>query len=220
MMATTPCPLPSDYDEPCRHAEGADVSVLPRIFDSDINMAILRRRLPLDVEAGARAQCQADKALSVSWLGPPGDGLRGELEHHLHDLPTSAPLIEDILTLADAMAFLFDTASVGLRLRCLEAAMCPRFHCDNLPVRLVTTYSGPGSEWLPERAVNRQGLGAPKPGKPDIVTDPSAIQQVNTGDIALLKGSGWVGNEQHPLVHRSPELAVGQRRLLLTIDPA
>lgn len=220
MMATTPLPMPSDYDVAYRHAEGEDVSVLPRIFDTDINMAILRRRLPQDVEAGAKAQCQADRALCVSWLGPPGDGLRDELQQHLHDPHTSAALIEDILTLADAMAFLFDTASVGLRLRCLEAAMCPRFHCDNLPVRLVTTYSGPGSEWLTERAVNRQGLGAPKPGKPDIVTDPSAIQQVNTGDIALLKGSGWVGNEQYPLVHRSPDIAAGQRRLLLTIDPA
>ena len=44
----------------------------------------------------------------------------------------------------------------GLRL--LEHAMCPRFHCDNLPVRLVTTSHGHGCEWLPEWAVNHQRL--------------------------------------------------------------
>ncbi|MBB3184064.1 hypothetical protein FHR95_001624 [Halomonas fontilapidosi] len=36
--------------------------------------------------------------------------------------------------------------------------MCPHFHCDNLPVRLVTTSHGHGCEWLPEWAVNRQRL--------------------------------------------------------------
>lgn len=203
-----------------RHAEGKEISILPRIFEEEINIAIMRRRLSHGVEAGVMAQLQAERALSFAWLGPAGDALRAELSQHLHAPDACADLIEDVVTLADAMAYLFDTDTVGLRLRRMDGAMCPRFHCDNLPVRLVTTYHGPGSEWLPEWAVNRQGLGAPTPEKPEIVTEPDAVQRLGVGDLALLKGSGWLGNEAHGLVHRSPAVPAGQRRLLLTLDPA
>lgn len=220
MMTTAQPRVSPDVHAPPRHAEGEDISILPRIFEDEICIAILHRRLPQDVQAGVKAQCRADRALSVSWLGPPGDALRTELLHRLHDPDTCGTLIEDIVTLAEAMAYLFGTDTVGLRLRRLDSAMCPRFHCDNLPVRLVTTYHGPGCEWLPEWAVNRQGLGAPRPDKPEIVADPSAVQRLVTGDLALLKGSGWIGNEEHALVHRSPVLPAGHQRLLLTLDPA
>lgn len=129
-------------------------------------------------------------------------------------------LIEDVQTLAEAVAYLFDTETVGIRLRHLDQTMCPRFHCDNLPVRLLTTYLGPGSEWLPETAVDRAGLGAPIPGRPEALTDASAIQRLQLGDVALIKGSGWEGCETRGLVHRSPPMAAGDKRLLLTIDPA
>lgn len=211
----TPAPPASAH-----FVDGDDIAVLPRIFKDDINIAILRRRVPHAVQAGAQALCQAERALSFSWLGAPGDALRTELLHRLPSRGACGALIEDIVTLAEAVAYLFDTDNVGLRLRRLEEAMCPRFHCDNLPVRLVTTYHGPGSEWLPEWAVNRQGLGAPRPDKPQTIADPAAVQRLETGDLALFKGSGWVGNEERGAVHRSPALEDGQQRLLLTLDPA
>jgi hypothetical protein len=34
----------------------------------------------------------------------------------------------------------------------------------------------------------------------------------------LLKGERWQGNEGRGLVHRSPPLVAGERRLLLTLD--
>jgi hypothetical protein len=34
----------------------------------------------------------------------------------------------------------------------------------------------------------------------------------------LLKGEAWIGNENGGLVHRSPNLTGGARRLLLTLD--
>lgn len=219
-MSTTAYRQDSSDAHAPHHAKGDEISILPRIFEDDINIAIMQRRLPSEVQAGARTQLQAERALSFTWLGPTGDALRVELRNQLNAPEQSAALIEDIVTLADAMACLFDTDTVGLRLRRLESAMCPRFHCDKLPVRLVTTYHGLGSEWLPEWAVNRQGLGAPGLGKPDITSDPSAVQRLGVGDLALLKGSGWIGNEEHGLVHRSPNPPVGSRRLLLTLDPA
>ncbi|MDR5866275.1 DUF1826 domain-containing protein [Halomonas koreensis] len=207
--------------EPLPHwVAGGDIEVLPRIFEDAITLAVLRRPLSHDLLAGALAQARAERPLAFSWRGAPGDDLRTALLETLHCPGASGPLVEDVVTLAEAMACLFDTDEVGLRLRRLDAPMCPRFHCDNLPVRLVTTYLGPGSEWLPEEAVNRAGLGAPTPGKPDIVREEGAIRRLEAGDVALLKGSGWVGNEARGLVHRSPAVGAGQQRLLLTLDPA
>lgn len=45
------------------------------------------------------------------------------------------------------------------------------------------------------------------------------IQQMGTGDVALLKGELWEGNEGRGIVHRSPALTVKQpKRLVMTCD--
>jgi hypothetical protein len=101
---------------------------------------------------------------------------------------------------------------IGLRLRVLDKAMCPRFHVDHVPVRLITTYAGVGSQWLKEGAMDRQQLGQAN-------AEPQAqIQQLKSGEVALLKGEKWHGNEGFGLIHRSPQPAAGERRLILTLD--
>ncbi|MCB8890545.1 DUF1826 domain-containing protein [Vreelandella malpeensis] len=205
---------------PDHAAIGDDISVLPRIFEDAINLAVLTRPLGADVVLSAQAQCQTDRDWQYAWLGGIDDAFKADLARHLPAPQAGAALIDDVATIAEAIAFLFETETVGIRLRLLNRAMCPRFHCDNLPVRLVATYVGPGSEWLLEHAVDRAGLGAPRPDRPEIIRDPGAIQQLAPGDIALIKGSGWVGCEERALVHRSPTLTPGEKRLLMTIDPA
>lgn len=201
-------------------AQGNEISVLPRIFEHEINIAIMCRRLPADVAMSVAAQCRIDRAWQFAWLGKPDQSLSEDLRKRLPQPDAAEALIDDITSVAEATAYLFNTETVGIRLRLLNAAMCPRFHCDNLPVRLVTTYLGPGSEWLPEYAINRAGLGTPNPSRPEIVKEAGAIQRMSAGDIALIKGSGWEGNEDYGLVHRSPALKEDEKRLLLTIDPA
>jgi hypothetical protein len=44
------------------------------------------------------------------------------------------------------------------------------------------------------------------------------IEQLKAGDVALLKGSGWLGNEDKAIVHRSLVLELNEKRLLLTLD--
>ncbi|WP_408011889.1 DUF1826 domain-containing protein [Saccharobesus litoralis] len=58
-----------------------------------------------------------------------------------------------LLLLSDMLTCLFGCNSVGLRLAPLSSAMCPSFHKDNIPVRLVNTYLGQGTEWLPLESV-------------------------------------------------------------------
>ncbi|MCG7575710.1 DUF1826 domain-containing protein [Halomonas sp. DSH1-27] len=205
---------------PAHAAIGQDISVLPRIFEEAVNIAIFERPMPAEIALSAQAQCRTERAWQYSWLGQPDDAMVADLLRQLPAPEAAKPLVDDIATIAEAMAFLFETRTVGLRLRLFDGAMCPRFHCDNLPVRLVTTYVGPGSEWLPEDAINRKGLGAPHPDKPEIATDSAAVRRLSPGDIGLIKGSGWIGSEERGLVHRSPALESGSKRLLMSIDPA
>ena len=44
------------------------------------------------------------------------------------------------------------------------------------------------------------------------------IQQLQSGDVAVLKGELWAGNENAGLVHRSPAVGSGANRLLLSMD--
>lgn len=196
-----------------------DIEVLPRIFEEAITLAVMERRLDPALSLAVRSQLAGRGGLEWHWRGAPSQAMKEDLAKALPAPEAGNALIEDIANIATAMAYLFDTETIGVRLRTLEGAMCPRFHVDNLPVRLVTTYAGPASEWLPEHTVNRAGLGAPHPEKPEIVADPQAIQRLHAGDLALLKGCGWVGNEARGLVHRSPQPAPGERRLLLALDP-
>ncbi|ONM44363.1 hypothetical protein BXT89_08075 [Halopseudomonas pachastrellae] len=199
-------------------ATGLDLGVLAEVFDEAITIAIMQRELAPQLLASIAAQCAA-QPWELAWRGVPDSALEQALTRSMPAPQHAGELIADVRLLAEAVACLFDVDAVGIRMRLLAGAMCPRFHCDNLPVRLVTTYSGPGSEWLPEQALERAGLGNPEPGKPEVVRDAGAIRRLTEGDVCLLKGSGWVGNEERGIVHRSPAVAAGQQRLLLTIDP-
>jgi hypothetical protein len=100
--------------------------------------------------------------------------------------------------------------------------MCPRFHFDQVPCRLVTTYHGAATQWLPNYSVDRSKLGRGSNGQPDsasgLYSHEPDIKQLSSGDVALLKGERWSGNENSGLVHRSPVTSPDETRLLLTLD--
>ena len=131
-------------------------------------------------------------------------------------------LSESIAEIVEMFCCLFELERVGLRLTVVDSAMCPKFHVDKVPCRLITTFQGIGTEWLPHELGNREKLGHGSNGKPDhesgIYQNQSDIQQLNCGDVALLKGERWEGNENAGLIHRSPTLPDDQPRLVLTLD--
>jgi len=126
-----------------------------------------------------------------------------------------------VTTLATLFSDLFDLSTVGIRFSILSTKMCPRFHTDNVPCRLVTTYIGTGTQWLSDHMVDRSKLGYVSAAVPDsqsgIYANESDIQHLSPGDVGLMKGSGWEGCT-HPLVHRSPDIGVEGKRLILTLD--
>ena len=92
------------------------------------------------------------------------------------------------------------------------------FSVDHVVCRMICTYLGPGTEWLPEAQVNRNAFDQPS-GSADKCNNETSIQRLGEGSVALLKGERWPGNEGRGLVHRSPAASADQPRLVVTLDP-
>lgn len=99
---------------------------------------------------------------------------------------------------------------------------CRQFHFDYLRVRLIVTYSGPGTEWVPEEGVNRLALDH-RWARAELanahIAKPETVRQAHTGDVLLLKGAAWPENGARGAVHRSPPIREqGLRRLVFKLD--
>ncbi|KPG97468.1 DUF1826 domain-containing protein [Pseudomonas sp. RIT-PI-r] len=196
--------------------QGPTPKTLTRILDDDTNLAVWQRQLPLHISEFAQLLLSLNEPLAESLclelVSEDAEPDLTGLASGFRDLEGYEGFIADLKWLVSAFACLLGAKRIGLRLRVLDKAMCPRFHVDHVPVRLITTYAGVGSQWLKEGVMDRQQLGQTN-------AEPHAqIQQLGSGDVALLKGEKWHGNEGFGLIHRSPQPAAGQRRLILTLD--
>ena len=203
-----------------RVAQGKDPSVLTDIYREDINVVVWQRELSATLNASINSFVSENPNFQASLTVSP-QSVSASMSDYLDD-SAMHELRDNISELVDMFCYLFELKRVGLRLTALDRAMCPKFHVDRVPCRLITTYQGSATEWLPHHAVNRSKLGLGSNGMPDdksgLYNHAHDIQQVSAGDVALLKGELWEGNENAGLVHRSPALANGDRRLLLTLD--
>ncbi len=202
-------------------AESHEPTIFADIYQQQSNIAIWRRDLSLNLQNYITDFLQSNRPLQASMTVTAQNAQAG-INELLGDSDENNPLSEDIAELVDMFCYLFELKQAGLRLTTLERAMCPRFHVDHVPCRLVSTYQGAATEWLADQAVDRTKLGTGNNGLADehsgIFQSPNDIQQLSTGDVALIKGERWEGNENAGLVHRSPALNEGERRLLLTLD--
>lgn len=149
--------------------------------------------------------------------------LKEQLADSLPDHQGKQAAIDDIYLLSDMLCCLFDCDTVGLRLVPLNKAMCPSFHVDNIPVRLVSTYLGDGTQWLPQEALvlspndnDHSKLGKTKAG---FYYQQDNIQQMKVNDVGLLKGQAWDETQESAALHRSCPVDDNGKRVLLTLDP-
>ena len=199
-----------------------DPAVLAEVYKDNINIAIWRRELSDELGNTVESFADRNPAFTSSMTVSPESALSsvsGALRTN-----EQCPLSKNVAELVDMFCYLLGLKRAGLRIGVLNKAMCPRFHVDRVPCRLVTTYLGTGTEWLQHDAVDRSKLGPGSGGMPDLQSGlfktPRDIERLNCGDVALLKGELWEGNEDAGLVHRSPAVAAGDARLLLSLDVA
>ncbi len=201
-----------------QQVSGHSPEILAGVLDNSTNLSIWQRQLPVHIVNFATLLLSLDEPLSDAISLNISDERSCPSLIHLasrfKDLEGFEGFIADIEWLVSAYACLLGAKRIGLRLRALDKAMCPRFHVDHVPVRLITTYAGPGSQWLKEGVLERRLLGQ----LPAESIENAQIEVIKTGEVALLKGEKWQGNEGFGLIHRSPTVAVGERRLILTLD--
>jgi len=211
----------SDTVKNKRSIEGTEPDVLTNIFQKDINITTWQRELSAELISSIEHFLKHNKT-KAEILAVTPENTDQILCKAFGDSKEMKPLREDITLLVDMFCCLFALNRVGLRVTILESAMCPRFHFDRIPCRLVTTYQGTTTQWLEHDTVDRSKLGAGNQGKTDeesgLFNNLSDINQLTLGDVALLKGENWESNEGAGLIHRSPQVLSSERRLMLTID--
>lgn len=199
---------------------GIHASVLDEIRRSGINLAIWHRpqdsalaRLCADIanrhDNGLRLYVDSNTVDGVirQAMAAAGWGCETRL----------APLTSDVIHAAQVFFQLAECERAHIDLSVLRTDACRYFHVDNVGLRLLCTYAGPGTEWLDNANVVREALGRGDNGA--ILRDAGRIQHMPAGAIGILKGERYPGNDGNGIVHRSaPILRRGQRRLLLRID--
>lgn len=126
------------------------------------------------------------------------------------DATVVAALGSDIESLATRFAQATAARRIEVRLEAICDDACRLFHIDRMKARLVTTYIGPGTEWVhtaheADALGNAEGFAGP-------------VQQLPRFSVALFPGSL---SPAGGLVHRSPRLAgAGKFRLFLCLNEA
>ena len=195
-----------------RAACGEDPNIFADIYQEENNIVIWQRKLSTTLQEAVKAFLIANSGFQTSMTVSPATALTSVSQSLGRFEQTE--LSENIVELVDMFCCLFDLKRAGLRLTALDSAMCPKFHVDKVPCRLVTTYQGVATEWLPHESVDRSKLGA----RAGLLHNLKGVKQLSCGDVGLLKGESWEGNENAGLVHRSPSVPAGENRLLLTLD--
>lgn len=200
-------------------AQGKQPTVLSDIYQEKINIAIWQREKPATLQSSVKEFLALNPTFKKEMVLTPENAL-SRVSETFDDNMTEVS--EDIAELVDMFCYLFELKKVGMRLKVLDRAMCPKLHVDRVPCRLVTTYQGIATEWLPHELADQTKLGWGSNGLPDsesgLYQSESDIQQLGCGDVALLKGTLWEGNENAGLIHRSPGLISNEKRLILTLD--
>lgn len=198
---------------------GADVGVLEAVHESGVNVAIWERSLPDGVVASLREWAKTTKTEFDEQLDTKSFGL-GRAVAGLTEESTRSWLMADIAETLGAFARVAGTTRMRVSFGAVNTDKCRKFHVDFVGLRLVLTYAGPGTEWLPNSAVDREALAHPLDCPCDankkIVRSDDEIRRAKAGDVVILKGGKFHGDPSRAAVHRSPPVeASGETRVVL-----
>jgi hypothetical protein len=167
----------------------SDEAGLETIFDDGVNPVVWHRGAP-ELADTTRLVDHPRRLMRPVRVR----GLSARQIARLLDLDESSAFAADVARLTDLFAALTDACEVGIRIEATEHQICPKWHTDRVGLRLMTTYAGPGTEWL----------------------DGENTRRAAPGDVLVAKGALWP-NTHGACVHRSPD-PQGVTRVLLTLD--
>lgn len=217
MSAPLPALDHSSAEGACETVFGEAPAVLAAVARPEVGLAVWRRRrderfvawldgLSADDLPSGRLLLRPDQAKrAVTCLLGAAQRRKPDTEHAAFQDSLAA----DVAALTRLFADLTGNRLVDLRLEALRHDACWRFHFDHVRLRLLCTYCGPATQWVPPEArkaalTDQRAYGGP-------------LHELPRFAVALFKGAlapGQVG-----VVHRSPPLAgSGRSRLLLCLN--
>lgn len=186
----------------------AELADLTEIFDPNVQVCSWQRVLDPAIGAYLSGLQQSAETQTI-------EALKAEAQPKLDGLPDGGGrdvLAEDLALLGEILRELLGCPEAGMRFARMGHAMCPGWHIDRTGIRLVSTYQGPGTQWLDDQTVDRCRLR-------DSQLSEKTLVEASSGEIVLLKGSLWQGNDRFGAVHRSPEVAANAPlRAVVTLD--
>ena len=93
---------------------------------------------------------------------------------------------------------------------------CKRYHIDNVPVRLLVTYYGKGTEWFPSNACDYSAYYNGERNE-KIIIKQTERKFIETWNVAIFKGQKFRGGEKG-ILHRTPDEAINGKSLLMRLD--
>lgn len=198
---------------------------LSRIEDHHLNLCIWRRVVP-SLLAPALVRAAVEQPFSLireDWLS------RIRLVDLMQQVKGLTPeqvseWTTDIERLLQLFCEIVGCQRILLKLATTARTDCPVFHTDFVPMRMLCTYAGPGTEFIENQDVLRGSLGnnagcSAQNANHRILRPNAQTLSVQPFDVALCKGEMWPGNRGRGLVHRSPSLQPGSMpRIKLTVD--
>jgi hypothetical protein len=217
-------PVPSMLERgtpvPAHVAVGSSARTLARVTRPGVNLAVWLRDAP------ALAPSSIVGAVAVDEVIAPRAGLGRSLVPTAVSSTLRAQVGADIDAFAGVLRRLSGGAgALRVKLNSCDGDECRLFHVDHVAVRLITTYVGPGTDWLEDGAARRQhlgGRGLPRRSSIDtinnaIVSDWTRVHRLPRFAVAAFRGSRAVGADA--IVHRSPPIAgTGIVRLRLVVE--
>ena len=190
--------------------EGVSHAALLGVRNSWTSLAIWRRQLSPSIQKAAKAVCNG--TLEHRSAFHPSDIV--EIAHFREKLLDEAganvsPITEDIVFLATAFAQISKAACVSVRLETVKGMGCRKFHLDNVPMRLIVTYAGLGTQWVSPAFAGTAHAQQERYAGP--------LNSMGTGDVAIFKGKK--SDSANLILHRSPPQSLtGPGRLITVID--
>ncbi len=199
-----------------QHVITDQIADFTAVYDQDVEMISVTRPEMSKLESLAEDLITSRAHVEMRW-NQSAVGAKAPIHEGERSMGPDlrSALNEEILFAGEVLHELLGCERIGVRLAKLHRPMCPRFHVDQVPCRLLATINGPGTEWIAANDVDPQLFGARDTEDLPIKTGGS-LRQLKSGQWSLLKGGAWQ-EEFNGVVHRSPHQ--DGNRLLLTFDP-
>jgi hypothetical protein len=197
-----------------------DPAQLMRIHEPSVNAVVWRRTPDAPVLQAWSDACPSGSAVVAAIVRPGGTGAEAACA-----LEAFGAFASDVLMLSGLLSQVAGCVEVRARMVRVDDDQCRLFHVDEPALRILSTYVGPGTQWVDDGSVRRERLGTGGVSADafhrELLIPGAAVYQARAGWVCLQKGDAYPGARGRAIVHRSPPIeGTGVSRLRLTLEPA